>query len=89
MYAPSTAHVDEQYEGFLEHIIQALNTHSHAVREKTCHKIVVDDFNAKVWSRTADEEFIGPHGLGTRNVRGEALVKFCSETRLHLMNNRF
>ncbi|KIH69257.1 hypothetical protein ANCDUO_00403 [Ancylostoma duodenale] len=78
--------IHEEYEEFLEHITQALNTRTPG---KTYHKIVVGDFNAKVVSGSADEEFIGPYGLGVRNEIGEALLHFCSETRLHLMNNRF
>ena len=40
--------------------------------------ILLGDFNAKVGSRKQGKT-VGPHGLGTRNERGERLVDWCEE----------
>ena len=49
---------------------------------------MLGDFNAKVGYGQPEEEYIGPHGIGTRNVRGQILTDFCAENRLFLMNKQ-
>ncbi|EYC06245.1 hypothetical protein Y032_0077g1103 [Ancylostoma ceylanicum] len=89
VYAPTTAHTDDEYYEFLDHITEALNTRSSASPRKKCTKIVIGDFNAKIGCGNAEEQYIGPYGLGVRNRRGNILAHFCCETHLHVMNNRF
>ncbi|KAK6018737.1 endonuclease/exonuclease/phosphatase family protein [Ostertagia ostertagi] len=94
-YAPTTAYSDIEYQEFLEQISQALGARFHCLsctalrKKRQLSKIVVGDFNAKIGSGERNEKFIGRHGLGVRNERGNMLVNFCSENELYVMNNHF
>ncbi|GFN90701.1 craniofacial development protein 2-like protein [Plakobranchus ocellatus] len=46
------------------------------------------DFNAKV-GEGREENIVGPHGLGTRNLRGEKLVEWCKMNNLIIGNTWF
>ena len=46
------------------------------------------DFNAKIGSVKV-EDTIGPHGIGSRNDRGDKLVEWCLENDLAVMNTWF
>ena len=46
------------------------------------------DFNAKVGSVKV-EDTVGPHGIGSRNDRGDRLVEWCFEHDLAVMNTWF
>ncbi|KAL6736051.1 hypothetical protein ANCDUO_18107 [Ancylostoma duodenale] len=76
VYAPTITHADEEYEEFPEHITKALNARTYGIPRKTYHNIAVGDFNAKVGSGTADEEFIG-HMAVEYVMEGEKLYSFC------------
>ena len=43
-------------------------------------KIVMGDFNAKI-GEGRQNQTVGPHGLGTRNGRGDALVEWCCQRK--------
>ena len=49
------------------------------------------DFNAKVGKKGKDENnnWIGNHGIGVRNERGERLLDFAAENRLFITNTLF
>ena len=51
-------------------------------------KIVMGDFNAKI-GEGRQNQTMGPHGLGTRNERGDALVEWCGEKELIVTNTWF
>ncbi|EPB74224.1 hypothetical protein ANCCEY_06713 [Ancylostoma ceylanicum] len=88
VYAATTAHTDDEFDEFLDHVTEALNTRSSASPRKECTKIVIGDFNAKIGCGNAEEQFIGPYGFGVRNRRGNTFAHFCCETHLHVVNNR-
>ncbi|GFO01572.1 craniofacial development protein 2-like protein [Plakobranchus ocellatus] len=46
------------------------------------------DFNAKV-GEGREENIVGTHGLGTRNLRGEKLVEWCKMKNLIIGNTWF
>lgn len=46
------------------------------------------NFNAVV-GVGKDNQMIGKHGLGTRNIRGERLVNFCKQNNLLVSNTMF
>ncbi len=47
------------------------------------------DFNAKVGEGQQKEAGLGPHGLGTRNERGERLLAFCEVNKFKITNTQF
>ena len=51
-------------------------------------KIVMGDFNAKT-GEGRQNQTVGPHGLGTRNECGDALVEWCEEKELIVTNTWF
>lgn len=54
------------------------------------HIVVLGDFNGKVGSREARHEtYIGKHGTGRRNERGQTIVDFCGQSKLFILNTRF
>ena len=84
-YAPTTSHDDPAYQMFLDSVEIVL---SHPL-PRGGKVVVVGDFNAKVGSAELGETFIGKHGLGNRNERGQTLVDFCSANQLYMLNSRF
>lgn len=95
-YAPTTSHSNEDYLAFLDSV-QRLLTDSYlrrarlpgSVNNKSRRVILIGDLNAKVGRRLADETYVGHHGFGQRNERGQFLVDFCEENRLYIMNSRY
>ncbi|XGW07245.1 hypothetical protein V3C99_017075 [Haemonchus contortus] len=92
-YAPTVTYSDVEYHEFLEQISEALGARFHnqgcIVKKRNLVKIVLGDFNAKIGCGEETEKFIGRHGLGVRNERGDVLANFCSENELYVMNNHF
>ncbi|KAJ0179891.1 hypothetical protein K1T71_004482 [Dendrolimus kikuchii] len=82
VYAPTSAHPDEEVEAMYEDITKAIHgtTSAH-------YNVVMGDFNAKVGVQECDEPKIGPYGLGRRNHRGQMLVNFLEMQGLFLMNS--
>lgn len=70
IYAPTTDSSDEEIDAMYNNIEQAL---------KQCksgdNTIIQGDFNAKL-GKERFEDIIGPHGLGTRNERGDLLAEW-------------
>jgi len=50
---------------------------------------VAGDFNAKAGTRQHNEQCIGSHGRGRRNISGETLIQFCEIHKLFLCNTAF
>ncbi|VDO23583.1 unnamed protein product, partial [Haemonchus placei] len=92
-YAPTVTYSDVEYHEFLEQISEALGARFHnqgcIVKNRNLVKTVLGDFNAKIGCGEETEKFIGRHGLGVRNERGDVLANFCSENELYVMNNHF
>ncbi|KAJ0172381.1 hypothetical protein K1T71_012354 [Dendrolimus kikuchii] len=82
VYAPTSAHSDEEVEAMYDDITKAIHgtTSAH-------YNVVMGDFNAKVGVQKCDEPIIGPYGLGRRNHRGQMLVNFLEMQGLFLMNS--
>jgi Reverse transcriptase (RNA-dependent DNA polymerase) len=58
--------------------------------KKSTWKVIMGDFNAKIGSRAQHEDDVmGSFGTGTRNLRGERLIRFCRENRLFITNTMF
>ena len=84
VYAPTESSTDEEIEDFYEKLENIL------VRYKTQTNIIIGDFNSKVGIRTRnDEQCTGPHGLGSRNERGERLIRFAQENNMKIANTYF
>ena len=64
---------DISFQSFLDSIETVLNL----TLPRGGKVVVIGDFNAKVGSAQLGETFVGKHGLGNRNDRGQALVDFC------------
>ena len=48
------------------------------------------DFNARLGNKIQEEEdFMGEHGKGTRNAKGDMLKEFLEETKLYVANTNF
>ena len=47
------------------------------------------DFNAKVGPGEIRETYTGSYGIGTRNKRGDMLVKFAEQYKFKIMNTFF
>ncbi|XP_046966937.1 craniofacial development protein 2-like [Vanessa cardui] len=84
VYAPTSAHSDDEVEAMYEDITRAIGgtTTAH-------YNIVMGDFNAKMGVQERDELRIGPHGLGRRDHSGQMLVNFLEMQGVFLMNSFF
>ena len=71
VYAPTTAADDAEIEQFYEELDNIIKTH------KKCRDmlLVIGDYNTKI-GEGRDNKTVGPHGLGTRNERGNRLPCF-------------
>ena len=85
VYAPTTAAADdEEIEQFYEELDNIIKTH------KKCRDmlLVEGDYNAKV-GKCRDNKTVGPHGLGTRNERGNRLIEFATKHKVFITNTWF
>ena len=84
VYAPTSAHDDEEIEDMYEEINQLLDsTNSH-------YTMVIGDFNAKIGKQRSDEtNVMGKYGIGQRNERGDRLIEFAVSRGLYIANGKF
>ncbi|GFO36777.1 craniofacial development protein 2-like protein [Plakobranchus ocellatus] len=83
VYAPTSACSDDDIEKFYEELEEVKTQCS-----QQNPLIIMGDFNAKV-GEGREENIVGPHGLGTRNLRGEKLVEWCKMNNLIIGNTWF
>ena len=85
-YFPTTWHDDED----VEEMYHALDTLLLACGESGTIPILGGDFNACIGmaNKETDEfvQHIGPHGMGTRNVRGTLLARWICQQGLYIFN---
>ena len=84
VYAPTKDYEDTDVEKFYEDLDNAVN------RKECKRHIIMGDFNAKIGIKEKNEnlKWIGPHGMGIRNDRGERLLDFAANNKL-LVTNTF
>jgi hypothetical protein len=82
VYAPTTAHEDEEVEEFYEQLDDTM-------QGTATHTILMGDFNAKIGHRLANESSMGKYGRDVRNERGQILVDFCETRRFVIGNSLF
>lgn len=83
VYAPTSAHPDDEIEAMYEDINRAIHV------SKTHYTVVMGDFNAKLGKRCGDELRVGEFGTGRRNHRGQLLAGFMEREGLYMMNSFF
>lgn len=83
VYAPTTDKSDQEIESFYDHLKSILK---HVNKQEIC--IIMGDFNAKV-GKGKQGQYVGDHGLGKRNDRGDRLIQFCEEENLIISNTFF
>ncbi|CAK1594245.1 unnamed protein product [Parnassius mnemosyne] len=79
VYAPTSAHPDEEVEEMYEDISRAMHS------SKTQYTVLMGDFNAKLGTR----EKVGKFGIGQRNPKGQQLADFMKKKGLFMMNSFF
>ena len=79
VYSPTTAADDEEIEQFYEEFDNIIKTHTKC-RDML---LVIGDYNAKI------DKTVGPHGLGTRNERGNRLIEFATKHKVFITNTWF
>ncbi|XP_063594349.1 uncharacterized protein LOC134771333 [Penaeus indicus] len=82
-YAPTTKSSDEDMDRFYAPLDQA---YSQCKSQDII--IVMGDFNAKGGNERVDS-IVGPHGLGSRNERGEMLVEWAQTNNMMIGNTWF
>ena len=85
VYAPTKDYEDTDVENFYEDLENAVN------RKECKQHIIMGDFNAKIGIKEKNEnlKWIGPHGIGIRNDRGERLLDFAANNKLLVTNTFF
>ena len=85
VYAPTKDYEDTDVEKFYEDLDNAVN------RKECKQHIIMGDFNAKIGIKEKNEnlKWIGPHGMGIRNDRGERLLDFAANNKLLVTNTFF
>ncbi|CAG4945202.1 unnamed protein product [Parnassius apollo] len=83
VYAPTSAHSDEEVEEMYEDISKAIHS------SKTHYTVLMGDFNAKLGTRESGELKLGKFGVGQRNRRGQQLADFMEKEGLFMMNSFF
>ncbi|KAL1446569.1 hypothetical protein WDU94_003622 [Cyamophila willieti] len=82
-YAPTADSSDEDLDNFYECLRKVIS------KKKSYEALVLlGDLNAKVGSERM-EDVVGPHGLGSRNERGDEFINFCIENNLIITNTWF
>jgi hypothetical protein len=74
VYAPTSAHSDDEVKEIFNDISKALHSTT-----KTHDNVVMGDFNAKMGVHNCSESVVGCHGFGARNHRGRMLVNFLGQ----------
>ncbi|GFS13128.1 craniofacial development protein 2 [Elysia marginata] len=85
VYAPTTSYDDADIDVFYNDLENAID------RKKCKQFIIMGDLNAKIGIKenNGDNEWIGPHGIGARNERGEKLRDFVSTNKMYITNSFF
>ena len=83
VYAPTSEAEESGHEAFYETLQETLNS---VPRRDIV--VVMGDFNAKVGKGEGDQ-FIGRHGVGTRNEAGDRMHEFCAANDLVAVNTFF
>lgn len=82
VYAPTSKAKEEEMTLFYDDVEAA-----QALINDCEWKNVMGDLNSKIGSRsTHEKDVMGPFGYGTRNERGERLIRFCRKTELFIGN---
>ena len=55
LYAPKSDSGEEDHEEFYNHLLDTIKA------SRSFYKIIIGDFNARVWKRRDNEKFTGPH----------------------------
>ncbi|XP_021917346.1 craniofacial development protein 2-like [Zootermopsis nevadensis] len=84
VYMPTSDHDDEEVEIIYEKIEEIIRTEG---RGKV-QTIIMGDWNS-VMGKGAENNIVGPHGLGIRNRRGNMMVDFCRRNGLVITNTWF
>ncbi|CAJ0588207.1 unnamed protein product [Cylicocyclus nassatus] len=82
-YSPTSAADDSELDAFYEDVEEVVRN------EKSFHKFIVGDFNAKIEMPLENEYRIGKFGYGLRNENGNGLVGLLSAARLFHGNSIF
>uniref|UniRef100_A0A8D8UV16 Craniofacial development protein 2 n=2 Tax=Cacopsylla melanoneura TaxID=428564 RepID=A0A8D8UV16_9HEMI len=83
VYAPTADKDEEEVEQFYKEIETVLK-----LAKNQDVTIVMGDLNAKIGQGEQDE-WVGKHGLGERNERGDRLHQFCQENSMVISNTLF
>ena len=82
VYAPDSSHTMDEVEAFYSQLQQVIDE-----KNRSDHLHVMGDFNAKVGVQCEEnKKFVGKHGLGVMNERGERLIEFCELNDLCVAN---
>jgi exonuclease III len=84
VYAPTSTHDDNEIEAFYDVLQDTMK-----LAKSQDILIVMGDLNAKIGDGREPSGLVGPHGLGTRNERGDRLVQFCDENDMIVCNTFF
>jgi hypothetical protein len=85
VYAPTSKAKEEEMKIFYDDVEEA-----QALINDCEWKVVMGDWNSKIGSRSTHErDVMGPFGYGTRNERGERLIRFCRKSELFIGNTLF
>ena len=85
VYAPTSTAEDEKVEQFQDDIERVM------ADGDSEYKINAGDFNAKIKTKTKEEDFksMGAFGIWERNDRGDSLIEFAEEHKLIIANTLF
>lgn len=83
VYMPTTEYPYHEVEEIYEEIPKLLDQ-----TKGEDNVILMGDWNAQV-GQGKEEPYIGPHGLGTRNDRGNRLIEFCAKNNFVITNTWF
>jgi len=83
-YAPTADAEDEVVDDFYNKVQEALDQ----IHRKDI-VIIMGDWNAKIGGNIPRNKYIGNHGIGIRNERGDRLAEFCMTNDLVLTNTTF
>ena len=84
VYAPISAHGDEEIEEMYETINTLMN------KTKTQYTMIIGDFNAKIGTQQSHESTImGKYGTGQRNEREDRSLEFARSRNMYICNGKF